>query len=382
MGMGVLVWAWMGVLLLALPLLAPVGRWVGGRVAWGYVAVGAGAGGGPHVRDFNIHDGTNPGEFVPAEDELASFFPYSLAFTGGVRVAVRAFGFQTTPEPPPANESDSLLVTGAGPGGGPHVQVFDVRKGTFGIVNQVASFFAYHPSFTGGVSVAVGDFDDDNDTHHVVTGPGAGGGPHVRIFTVRADGSVVPFAELLAYDASFAGGVWVGAGDLDGDGQDELITGPGPGGGPHVRAFKVSPTGVVTPFVDFFAYAPGFAGGVFVAAGNLDGDALTDELVTGAGSGGGPHVRVWDVSPTGVATEKVGFLAYAPGFLGGVRVAVGTWNSSQIEQIVTGAGPGGGPHVRSFLMGPASTVMAGPVNFFPFPAAFTGGVFVGANDFK
>jgi len=44
----------------------------------------------------------------------------------------------------------------------------------------------------------------------------------------------------------------------------------------------------------FFAY-PGFTGGVRVAAGDLTGDGLAD-IVTGVGPGAGPHVKVFDRS--------------------------------------------------------------------------------------
>jgi ligand-binding sensor domain-containing protein len=68
----------------------------------------------------------------------------------------------------------------------------------------------------------------------------------------------------------------------------------------------------------FYAYDPAFSDGVFVAAGDVTGDGIA-ELITGAGPGGGPHVRVWSLTPVGLV-EVSSFFAYDPAFRGGVRV--------------------------------------------------------------
>jgi hypothetical protein len=138
----------------------------------------------------------------------------------------------------------------------------------------------------------------------VIVGAGPGGGPHVRVFKVTGGGAPpVELASFFAFDAAFAGGVHVGAGDVTGDARAEVLASAGPGGGPHVRAFTGSGG---TTGVSFFAYDAPFAGGVQVAAGGLDG-AAGDEIVTGAGPGGGAHVRTF--TGAGGALSP-GFLAY------------------------------------------------------------------------
>ena len=106
--------------------------------------------------------------------------------------------------------------------------------------------------------------------------------------------------------------------DVDGDGVDEIVTGAGPLGGPHVRVLKVS-GGTLTELASFFAYDPAFPGGVFVACGDVTGDGLA-EVITGAGPGGGPHVRVFSLAG-GVVDGGRELLRLRPG----VPRAVSMW---------------------------------------------------------
>ena len=260
-------------------------------------------------------------------------------FSGGVHVAV---GDLTA-------DAGTEIVTGAGPGGGPHVRLFTNQFAPVG-----SGFFAYDPGFHGGVNVAVGDLEG-NGKPDIVTGPGPGGGPHVRVF--RPDGT--PLASFFAFDPAFRGGVTVAAADVDGDGKADIITGPGPGGGPNVRVFHLDGT----PVSSFFAYDPGFHGGVSVAAANLDSGAA--EVITGPGPAGGPNVRVF--RRDGTLLES--FFAYNPAFLGGVNVAA--FRSGGTARIFTGAGSGGGPHVR--LLNADGSLIG---ERFGFPTTVNGGVSV------
>jgi len=115
------------------------------------------------------------------------------------------------------------------------------------------------------------------------------------------------------YDEAFRGGVNLAVGDIDGDGVSEIVTGAGVGGGPHVRIFDIK--GNLKG--QFFAYDEKFRGGVNLAVGDIDGDGVS-EIVTGAGFGGGPHVRIFDNQ----AKLKGQFFAYENDFYGGIKVAV------------------------------------------------------------
>ncbi len=283
--------------------------------------------------------------------ERFTITPYP-GFMGGINVAM---GDVT------GNGVDDI-ITGAGPGGGPHVRVFDGLTGQQ-VPGPIGSFFAYDPNFRGGVWVAAADLNDDGFAD-VITGAGPGGGPHVRAFDGTDRSSLASF---FAYDPAFRGGVAVAAGDVNGNGSLEIITGAGPGGGPHVRAFTVDP---VVSVVSFFAYDPNFRGGVFVAAGDVTGNGR-HEIVTGAGPGGGPHVRVFDGTDNSIVSQ---IFAYNPAFRGGVRVATADVTGDGVAEVITGAGPGGGPHVRLFE-GQTFTPLAG---YFGFASNYPGGVTVAA----
>jgi hypothetical protein len=266
------------------------------------------------------------------------------------------------------------VICGAGPDPSavPLFRAYEVNgrplEGSEGVAYGVAAY---------GINVAAGDLDADG-FDEVITGAGPGAlfGPHVRGWNLEYGGSEpMPGVNFLAY-GTHKFGVNVAAGDIDGDGYDEIVTGAGPGAvfGPHVRAWNVDDgTATAIPSVSYFAYGtPRW--GVNVATGDLDGDGI-DEIITGAGPGTvyGPHVRGWNFDGAGITTlPGLSFLAYGtPQY--GVNVAAGDMDEDGLAEILTGPGPGPAfaTHVRGFDYDPVGGMVTGMpgISFLAYPPA-------------
>lgn len=170
------------------------------------------------------------------------------------------------------------------------------------------SFYPYTESYSLGVNIAVGDLENDGSVE-IVTGTENGGGPQLRIF--NKDGNLI-HPGFFAYDTKFRGGVNVAIGDLNGDNVNEIIAGAGVGGGPHVRVFNKDGR-VINP--GFFAYDPAFRSGVNVAVGDVDGDGI-DDIITGPGRGGIPEMKIFDRN----GNRKASWIAFDRSDRNGVEV--------------------------------------------------------------
>ncbi len=245
---------------------------------------------------------TTPTPRLQLADE---FLPFGN-FEGGASIAIGNLDA----------DSDLEIVAGANAGGGPHVQIFDegVQTAKFG-------FFPYVQGFRGGTEVSLGDVDADG-IDEIITAPGPGGGPHVKVF--KPDGTMI--REFLAYDAKFSGGIRITAADLNNDNKAEIITIPQKGGGPHVKVFQSD--GVVLS--EFFAYDPSLRMGFDIAANKT-------AIATAPAFGGGPHVKVFNL--TGQLQAE--FLAYDELHRGGMRLDMD-------QNRIATAPLLGGPDIRLF----------------------------------
>ncbi len=227
------------------------------------------------------------------------FFPYLSNFPGEQSIII-------------ANQNSTVQDVSLSAGAG---QVSLQKNGV-----SLANFFPYAKTYKERVNLAAKI--SDGFINQVVTGP-TKGGPQVRIF--RPDGKLL--GDFFAYDKNSRGGVSVALGDVDGDGQDEIVTGPGAGLEPVIKIF--STRGVLKN--SFLAYSKLFKGGVSVAIGDVNGDGKY-EIITAPGTGGGPQIRIFNDS--GVALKS--FFAYDQAYHGGITVSVSDINDDGVDEILAG----------------------------------------------
>ena len=241
------------------------------------------------------------------------------------------------------------IVAGGVKGDMPFVRVVDQNGTMFG------SFLAFEPNFYGGVNVAAGDVDGDGQVEIVVV-PDSDRAPIVRVYNLNGQLE----NEFYAYNTSYIAGINVEVGDVDGDGIAEIVTSPHYGLLPKIKIFNGK--GVLEK--EIMAYAPNFTGGVNIGLADMNNNGSLD-IITGAGGGGGPHVQVFDYLGNRISS----FMAFANNMTAGIYVTSFDWDRNGKNDIIVTAASPGGPHVKVFSV---SGVLMG--EFFPYDINFTSGI--------
>jgi len=156
----------------------------------------------------------------------------------------------------------------------------------------------------------------------------------------------------LSVNADFRGGARTAVGDLNGDGIPDLAIAAGFGGGPAVLVIngtKVATTTGFTPSDDlignFFAFNSTLRDGAYLAIGDVLGNGQQD-LILGPGAGGPAEVEVLSgeqlVNDGAVASIANPVANFVPTGLGpngsGIRVAAVPTGVSDDVNVVIGAG--------------------------------------------
>jgi hypothetical protein len=239
------------------------------------------------------------------------------------------------------NCSNCRLVVLTGPTDG-SAQVF--TQDANGNLVAAGPRFNPFPGYTGIIRSTIADFDGDGKADFAfATGNGVAG--TVRIISGATGKDLVAPTQVLG---GFAGGVFLAAGDVDRDGKAELAVSADVGGGPRVSLFKVG-GGKLTAVLDFIAFGtPDFRGGCRVAMADVNKDGAAD-LIIGAGVGGGPRVSVYDGTSllSGHANRLVpDFFALDSSLRSGVFVTAADVDGDGYADVIYSTGNTGGPRVR------------------------------------
>jgi len=216
--------------------------------------------------------------------------------------------------------------------------------------------------FFGGASVALGDVNHDG-VADIIVASGAGIPGMVRVWdgaTRAMIGDYQPFG-------SFAGGLTVAAGDVNGDGHADIIVGVAGGGGPLVSVISGA---TQKRLGQFFAYGSQFTGGLTIGVGDVDHDGHAD-IVVGPATGA-RNIRIFDGNsltrghtPTQLAAP---FYPFAATSAPGMSLTVGDITGDGLADIVVGSATG---PARVRIFSGAALLAGGPVTPIAMQTAWT-----------
>lgn len=224
--------------------------------------------------------------------------------------------------------------------------------------------------YTHGAVTAVGDVTGDGDLELIV-GVGGGSKNPPKVVVVTMDG--VEVADFTAFDSKF--GVEVAAGDLDGDGDDEIVVGEAKTSS-TVKIFRFDGDKMVDTGVNIEPYEG--ANGVRLASADFDGDGKS-EIVTTPAEGGlwtdghVPVARVYAVDTSGEGWDVKHVNSFQVcDTVSGADVAAGDINVDAAAEIMVVCPADTGSTIRIFNAGGA------PVSQFPTGSAASD--FIAAGD--
>ena len=208
------------------------------------------------------------------------------------------------------NNGVKEIITGAGTGGGPHVRVFN-QSG-----EVLKQFFAYDINFSGGVLVEAGDLDNDGEIE-IITAPQINGESRIKVFNLNLELE----SEFLAFDSSHRQELNLTLSDIDGNGSKEIVV----NSGEYIKIF----TSHGKLIYSFQVTLKNLSNDVRVVAADLYGDPRSEFVVIA----GNTDEAIISIFGSGGNLEY-SFEAFNEFDLHSLDVAVGNFNTGSIKEIL------------------------------------------------
>ncbi|MBU2229411.1 VCBS repeat-containing protein [Patescibacteria group bacterium] len=255
--------------------------------------------------------------------------------------------------------------------GGPNVRVFHYDTNTQSLELD-GWFMAYQEEFRGGVLIATGDVNGDGQKD-IITYPEEEGGANIRAYTYNSTTEEFELIDWIQpFGEEFRGSATVKVFDLDKDGQVEIITAPAIGGGPNLRVYSYDETLERFALKDWeMVFAEDFRGGVGFTVANMDGDAYR-EVVVYPLHDGGPNIRVYEYDALGQLTLMDWTLTYDEDFRGELNVISADLDGDGVSSVVITPLSQGGPNLRILDLNDGEITVS--KWFMVYGDAFRGGV--------
>ena len=209
---------------------------------------------------------------------------------------------------------------------------------------EKVEFTAFNTRF--GANAVMGDIDGDGEDE-IIVAPGPDPMADGRIKVFRKNGALLLEQPVFTTKS----GATLAAGDIDGDWREEIVVGAGPGlrNSARIKVLSFDGQRFVDTGIDFVAFPNLYKLGVKLALGDVDGDGVL-EIIAGAGPSpvNPARIKVFKIDTSGgighwsiastLSDFVVDFGDWYP-YLFGVNVAAGDVDGDGMAEIIAGAGP-------------------------------------------
>lgn len=227
---------------------------------------------------------------------------------------------------------------------------------------EISEFRAFNYNTQFGARVAAGDIDGD-DIDEIIVGYGRGSMDKLRIF--EPDGTLIseiqPFAKQHMKGKKHIG-IDVAAGDIDGDGVDEVIAGLRKGAKSKIAMLEAD--GTRTNVVR--AFGRKYKDGINIGTGDVDGDGQ-HEIIVGTNGGRKAMVRVIE---SGGKKKRIQFFPFGDSEVP-VDVASTDWDGDGTDELLMSQARDGEAWLKTYRFNQERTVLTAER---VFEAGFEGGV--------